>query len=448
MGLFGSKKEGGFMDVIRSTETSDFVIWKWSPDGKPSYKENAIRYGSSLRVKDGEVAVFVYKQSNGTMQDFIEGPFDQTIKTANFPVLTSIVGAAFGGSSPFQAEIYFINMAGVVKIPFYIPRVNIFDPRKSDYFAPASVKGSVVVNITDYRKFIKCHKLLNMTEEDLYEKIKDPIVELVSSLVGRFPKSCNVSLFEITSHLIDLGRFIQPELQKELSDVYGLNVVKSNLSDIIFDTSSSEYQRLDKVLRGREEVLVDEQYAAATRNIEDERQLNLDLRARMNEEAQRMQKLQSETTFIGAHQINVQGEVAKTAAESLGQMGAGASMSFGDGGGMNPAAMMTGMMMGGAVGGSMANMMGNMMQGVSTPQPPPPPPGVVAEYHIVNKAGAQCGPFNMQQLKQMISQGEINMETYVWKQGMSGWAFVKDVPEVRSLFGAVPPPPPPPIPGM
>ena len=127
MGLFGSKKEGGFMDVIRSTETSDFVIWKWSPDGKPSYKENAIRYGSSLRVKDGEVAVFVYKQSNGTMQDFIEGPFDQTIKTANFPVLTSIVGSAFGGSSPFQAEIYFINMAGVVKIPFYIPRVNIFD---------------------------------------------------------------------------------------------------------------------------------------------------------------------------------------------------------------------------------------------------------------------------------------------------------------------------------
>jgi hypothetical protein len=41
------------------------------------------------------------------MQDFIIGPYDQTIKTVNFPVLTSIVGAAFGGDSPFQAEIYF-----------------------------------------------------------------------------------------------------------------------------------------------------------------------------------------------------------------------------------------------------------------------------------------------------------------------------------------------------
>lgn len=41
----------------------------------PNNRENAIRWGSSLRVKDGEVAVFVYKQKDGTMQDFIVGPF-------------------------------------------------------------------------------------------------------------------------------------------------------------------------------------------------------------------------------------------------------------------------------------------------------------------------------------------------------------------------------------
>jgi hypothetical protein len=53
---------------------------------------DAIRWGSSLRDKDGEVAVFVYKQKAGTMQDFIEGPFDDIIKTANFLVLSAIVG--------------------------------------------------------------------------------------------------------------------------------------------------------------------------------------------------------------------------------------------------------------------------------------------------------------------------------------------------------------------
>jgi hypothetical protein len=41
--------------------------------------------------------VFVCKQKDGSTQDFIEGPFDDTIKTANFPVLSSIAGLAFGG---------------------------------------------------------------------------------------------------------------------------------------------------------------------------------------------------------------------------------------------------------------------------------------------------------------------------------------------------------------
>ena len=61
MGLFGKSKEGGFMDVIRCDEP-EYLVWKWRPSGEAlsTKKENAIRYGSSLRVKDGELAVFVY----------------------------------------------------------------------------------------------------------------------------------------------------------------------------------------------------------------------------------------------------------------------------------------------------------------------------------------------------------------------------------------------------
>ena len=75
MGLFGNKKEGGLMDVIRCDE-QEYLVWKWRPSGDAdsTKKENAIRYGSSLRVKDGELAVFVYKQKNGDNQDFIVGP--------------------------------------------------------------------------------------------------------------------------------------------------------------------------------------------------------------------------------------------------------------------------------------------------------------------------------------------------------------------------------------
>ena len=85
--------EGGFLDAIRCDE-KEYLVWKWSPTGKPnsSQKENTIRWGSTLRVKDGELAVFVYKQNSGQIQDFFVGPQDINLKTANLPVLASIVG--------------------------------------------------------------------------------------------------------------------------------------------------------------------------------------------------------------------------------------------------------------------------------------------------------------------------------------------------------------------
>ena len=152
MGLFGNKSEGGMMDVIRCDE-QEYLVWKWRPSGdaNSTKKENAIRYGSNLRVKEGELAVFVYQQKDGTMQDFIVGPYDQTIKTANFPILTGIVGTAFGGASPFQAEIYFINLAGNVPIKFGVPYFNITDSRLPDFPVPMSVRGQIIFNITDYK---------------------------------------------------------------------------------------------------------------------------------------------------------------------------------------------------------------------------------------------------------------------------------------------------------
>lgn len=171
MGLFGfgSKgKSGGLMNVIRCDE-QEYLIWKWRPGGQEANstsRENAIRYGSSLRVKDGEVAVFVYKQKDsGTMQDFIVGPYDDTIKTANFPVLTSIVGLAFGGDSPFQAEVYFINMAGVIQIKFAVPYFDVYDPRFLDFAVPMAARGSITFQIEDYQAFIKLHRLIDFDLE-------------------------------------------------------------------------------------------------------------------------------------------------------------------------------------------------------------------------------------------------------------------------------------------
>ena len=184
MGLFSKGKEGGLMDVIRCDE-AEYLVWKWRPAGadlNSTNKENSIRFGSSLRVKDGEVAVFVYKQKDGSMQDFIVGPYDDTIKTANFPILSGIVGLAFGGATPFQAEIYYINLSGIIQIKFAVPYFDVFDPRFLDFAVPMSARGTITFNITDYKAFIKLHRLINFELEEFKTQVKDAVIKYVKGV--------------------------------------------------------------------------------------------------------------------------------------------------------------------------------------------------------------------------------------------------------------------------
>uniref|UniRef100_UPI001C12036D SPFH domain-containing protein n=1 Tax=Vibrio cholerae TaxID=666 RepID=UPI001C12036D len=79
-------------------------VHKWTPGDEEGStdKEFAIRYGSRLIVKPGEAAVFYYPGGdNKKGADIIYGPANEGIKTANFPVLSGLVGSLFGGASPF-----------------------------------------------------------------------------------------------------------------------------------------------------------------------------------------------------------------------------------------------------------------------------------------------------------------------------------------------------------
>ena len=454
---FGNKKEGGLMDVIRCDQ-EDYLIWKWSPAGLESRKENAIRYGSSLRVKDGEVAVFVYKQPNGTTQDYIEGPFDQTIKTANFPVLTSIVGSAFGGSSPFQAEIYYINLAENINVTFSTRITGVSDVRFNSFKVPVTVKGKIIFNITDYKKYIKINRMRNYDIDQLKEDMKDNLQTYLTGAIKKVTKAQNISMTELDSSVSEVTEEVRSQIVNELDTVFGLNVKSVVVSAIVPDETSKDYINLTQTLQSAELTAKETDSIVLNKNKLDMQEIgakNTEESLRIQrEETQRNQRLQTETAFIGAHQLNRQADVAQTAAESLGELGGsgGASMG-GDGGGFNPAAMMTGMMMGGAVGSSMSNMMGNMMQGVNTPQPPTPPQGAIASYHIAVN-GQQSGPYSIDQLRQLMANGAFTKETYVWKNGMPGWDFAGNVVELAQLFAAVPPPlpgstpPPPPMSNM
>lgn len=451
MGLFGRGKSGGLMNVIRCDE-QEYMVWKWRPEGQDvnsTSRENAIRYGSSLRVKDGEVAVFVYKQDNGTLQDFIEGPYDDTIKTANFPVLANIVGLAFGGDSPFQAEVYFINLAGNNQLRFSVPYFDVFDPRLPDHGVPMAVRGVITFNITDYKGFIKLNRLINFDHDQFLEQIRGALSKYVKGVVINLPQEMGIPVVQMERQILSINERVEGYLKPRIENDFGVNLKGLDISTLEIDKDSPYYEELRQLTAGNTAKTMNAQTDLGIKNMQDTQRINLanmeeTLRIQ-REEAQRAQRLQTETNFMGAHSLDQQTEVLKTGAQSLGQMG---SMDAGGqgGGGMNPASMMTGMMMGGAMGQQMAGMMQNMGQNMQQAMNTPPPmPNV--QYHVsVN--GSQAGPFNIQQLAQMAQNGQLTKQTYVWKQGFANWEFAGNVPELSSLFappvpGSMPPPPPP-----
>lgn len=439
------------MNVIRCDE-QEYMVWKWRPkqqEANSTSRENSIRWGSSLRVKDGEVAVFVYPQKDGTMQDFIVGPFDETIKTANFPVLTNIVGAAFGGDSPFQAEVYFINLQQNNQLKFAVPYFDAFDPRLPDHGVPIAVRGTMTFNITDYKNFIKLNRLVNFNHEQFMKQIQDAMRRNVKAIVTNLPQEMGIPLVQIERQITAVNDRVAANVKPRIENDFGVNLKALDIAAIEIDKDSPYYDELRQLTAGITARTMQAQTDINIKNLEDQQRINaanMEETLRMQrEEAQRAQRLQTESNFMGAHALDQQTEVLKAAAQGMGNMGGAGGE--GGGGGMNPAGMMMGMMMGGAMGQQMAGMMNNVGQSMQNAMNTPPPMPNVQYYLAVS--GQQIGPFPIPQLQQLVQNGQLTPQTLVWKQGMAGWEPASSVTELASLFappvpggGATPPPMP------
>lgn len=422
MGLFGlgsKKNEGGLMDAIRCDE-KDFLIWKWRPVGQTvntTRKENAIRYGSSISVRPGQAAVLLYQQKEGEY-DVIKGPYNDIIKTENLPILASIIGLAYSGGTPFQAELYYINLAKGMEIPFTIPYFRVV-PAEQEYKAydvQVAIKGTLTFEASCDKECIKymfeSWSGSDTTLDELKEKLTSILTQEIKQIVANAPKDTGIFVMHFNSLIGELGQYILARVQNKIMHRFGIIPTDVTISDIRYDDESESYIRLKAITEDRAFTIdmENEKNALLSYTIQRETmrtdadvrnesvkqmaQIQLenqaDMMARMRDESQFAQhqqtmiasqqaglmnqaaanraamaseaamhrsNLASESAFIGAHQINVQADVMKTGLENMGEMSA---MNLGGDGHMNPAGMMTSMMMGTAVAGQMGNMMNNM----------------------------------------------------------------------------------------
>lgn len=437
MSFLNKQKADSFMNEIRCDEPS-YLIWKWHPKGSQqgnNSRENAIRWGSSLRVKDGEAAVFVYDQKDGITQDFIVGPYDEVIRTENLPVLANIIGLAYDGGTPFQAEVYFINLARIIQVKFGVPFFDVYDPRFLDFGVPVAVRGTISFHINDCVEFIKLNRLHNFSLDDFQKQIRDTVIRYVKDTVANAPAAHNIPVVQIESKTAQINDAIEYDIKERLKENFGVVVTGVDVGAIEIDKASEGYRQLMSVTKD-----------IVTTKVEAEAQDYIERLRIQREEGQYAQHKQTQSANLGAFQVEKQAEVGIAGAEALGHMsdsGAG-SVDLGIGGaGFSPAAMMAGMAVGGAVGQNIAGTMNGMMGGINQAAQPPatPPPIPTVSYHVAVN-GQAAGPYDMNTLAQMASAGQLTADSLVWKNGMAQWEKAGKVDELTDLFKVIPAAPP------
>ena len=424
MGIFRKKHRGGFADVIRCDE-KDYLIWKWHPDKYEEgelKRETAIRTNSVLRVRNGEVAVFVYNKKDGENEDYIVGPHDETLKTKNFPVLSSIIGLWYEGDTPFQAEVFFINLAKVIQIKFGIPYFDVVDPRFADFTVPVAVRGTLTFKIDDYKSFVKFHKLTSFDIDSFRKQVNDTVCHLVKDSLIRIPLEDNIPVVSLETRIGLLNNKAEITVKERLEEIYGVEVTSLDVASIEIDKESEGYRELKKITKD----ITARQKEAEIHDYEEKLRIQ-------REEGQYAQHMGTKTANIGAYQTEVKGEVGVASAEALGKMGengAGNVDLGGHGAGFNPMTIMAGMAVGSVVGRNLAANLDGSLSGANGTVPPPLPTAV---YYVAINDVAN-GPFDLNQIKEMISNGHIKKETLIWKSGTPTWEYISSLKEFNKLF--------------
>ncbi|MDD6468404.1 MAG: SPFH domain-containing protein [Bacilli bacterium] len=447
MGVFLRKKKGGLSDVIRCEE-KDYLVYKWKPSSLELHenkREYAIRTKSILRVRDGEAAIFFYKQKDGKLRDIVYGPYDDVLKTKNFPILSSLIGLFYEGDTPFQAEIYFVNLSKSIQIKFGIPYFDVFDPFMKEYSVPVCVRGTFTFKISNIEDFISNYRLENFTIDELRSKISDVIVRATKKIICNFPSISQKPVIQIEQNINDINEEIFKDIKSKIDEIYSIEVVSLDIGNIEIDKESDEYKTLISLTKDittkktlvKTDLEIKKAYKMQDINLEDYEQ-----RLKIEREATKFQKeMEIQHQNIDVLQVGANKEVGIASAEAFGKMGenGGGNVNIGgesvSGTGFNPATFMTSVAVGKALGETISKTMTNSMDNKESTNNSniniPPIPTKQYYYALNNNP---LGPFKEENIKELLMNNTLNKDTLIWIVGTSSWVKLSSLDEFKGLI--------------
>ena len=364
------------------------------------------------------------------------------------------------------------NLSKGSQLNFAIPYFDVFDPRLQDYGVPVSVHGAVVYAIEDMDLFHSVNRNEGYSDETFKNKLRGQLTKFIKSVVVNAPIDAQIPVVQIERKIFEISELIQQRVTPQVEKLFGITIRSLDITGINVDKESRGYRELKALTADLEKERMMAQHNAQISNfnlnndlqqdmLKKQSELNLDAMGRrqeldlggqeelqrMNlenqretmriqrEEMQRASRLQTEQTFMGAHQANLNAGVLNNATDN--GINAFRQQSMG---GMNNMGQM----------GGAPQMPGQKGMG-GAPQMPGMGTAVPQVQYYIGINGQQYGPCDWNKLQQLVQQGQLTQQSYVWKNGMPQWELAGNVAELAPLFqGTAPQMPgmPPTMPGM
>lgn len=341
--------------------------------------DNEIKMGAKLTVRESQVAVFM---NEGKIADvFTPGMY--ALSTQNLPILTTLQSWKYGFNSPFKADVYFMSTRQFINQKWGTQNPIIL--RDADFGAiRLRAFGSYSFKVSAADVFLREISATNpdFIVDDINEQLRNLIVSRGMDAVAE----SKIPALDLSSKYDEVSKIITTKLQPEFNEM-GLNLTKFLIENISFPPEVEE--ALDK----RSEMGI--------------------------------------VGNLGAYaQFQTANAIEKSAENSIGGNLGAAGMGL-------------------AAGAAMMGQVGNVFQSNTvTPtsgtgnnaEMPPPIPAAVQYFVAVD--GKSTGPYNEDQLSQMVSGNTFTRSTMVWKKGMAAWNAADSVSELSALFDSLPPPMP------
>ena len=204
------------MNILNVVEWQDLtgqeIVHRW-PEGEPG----TITLGSQLVVRESQAAVFF---RDGQALD-VFGPGRHTLTSLNLPLIQQIINIPFGGNTPFQTEVYFVNMRVFTDLKWGTPEPILYRDKELDIIRLRSF-GAYTMRVHDPKLFV------NMvvgtehvyTQDAVQEWLRNFIVTRLTTILGQTLES----ILDLAAHYNDLGVAVKARVGEDFSR-YGLELI-------------------------------------------------------------------------------------------------------------------------------------------------------------------------------------------------------------------------------